>query len=82
MKGVTKLILQAALEDAGTGCFTLKTSPEGEALGQAEIKAAEPCRDGEWQTLEIEAGIPDGVQPLYLIYTGDARARLLTLELQ
>lgn len=81
LQGVTKLILKAALEDAGTGCFTLKTAIDKETLGSAVLKADKPCRDGEWQTVEIEARIPDGISPIYLTYAGDARARLLTLEL-
>ncbi len=57
------------------GAFEVKTSPDGEALGEIKVESA-----NIWQKFTAPVRIPDGVSALWLCYKGGGNIHLKSFE--
>lgn len=59
------------------GTYEVKTSLDGEPVGKIEIES-----QNIWHKYTIDVKIPDGVHPLYLVFTGSGNHQLKCIELE
>lgn len=59
----------------GDGTFEIKTAWDGPVLGTVKIEYT-----NVWENYETKVEIPDGVQALYLTYTGGGTTSLSSIE--
>ena len=74
-KGVKKVTIKA--RGYAKGAFEVKTSWNGAALGRIPIEFT-----NVWKEYSADIAIPDGIQALYITYTGSGSANLASFTLE
>ncbi|MRH43564.1 family 43 glycosylhydrolase [Aquibacillus halophilus] len=74
-KGITKVKIK--VRGYCNGAFEVKTSWNGETLGKIPVEFT-----NVWTEYSSDIAIPDGIQALYITYTGNGRAALASFTLE